>query len=221
MKWVVVCDQPFTETQEEAFIDMINSLNPDAKVISPTTLKRDLVSTFAVKLEEAKARMNAAPGKISFTMDGWTSKNVLSFVSIRSHFINADWKYESVLLDFVHVDGSHSGLNMCNIFLDCLRRFDIPLSKVMGITMDNVSSNDTFMEHLEAKGIEVMTNVSAANNRVRCLTHILNLSVQDILDSLKVSLNYEDADEEESEFVEDLDDELVSDGFIHSKLFKM
>lgn len=210
MKWVVVCDQPFSETQQEAFIDMINTLNPKAKVISPTTLKRDLIATFRVKLEEVRSRMSVVPGKISFTIDGWTSKNVLSFVSIRSHFINADWKYESVLLDFLHVDGSHSGLNMCNIFLDCLRRFEIPLSKVMGITMDNVSSNDAFMEHLEKHGIQIVTNVSAATNRVRCLTHILNLSVQDLLKSLKVSLKYEDAEEDVCDGLEDSDVEDVS-----------
>ncbi|HEY0222575.1 MAG TPA: hypothetical protein VGC17_07290 [Lactovum miscens] len=189
---------------------MINTLNPKAKVISPTTLKRDLNGTFQIKFEEVKSRMGTVPGKISFTIDGWTSKNVLSFVSIRSHFINAEWKYESVLLDFVEVDGSHSGLNMSKIFLDCLRRFEIPLSNVMGITMDNVTSNDTFMEHLQAHGIQIVTNVSAANNRVRCLTHILNLSVQDLLNSLKVSLKYEDAEDEEFEDLEDSEDENVS-----------
>lgn len=153
--------------------------------------------------------MSTVPGKISFTIDGWTSKNVLSFVSIRSHFINAEWKYESVLLDFVHVDGSHSGFDLSSIFLDCLRRFDIPLSKVMGITLDNVASNDTFMTSLEEHGIKISTHVSAASNRVRCLAHVLNLSVQDLLNSLKVSLKYEDAEEDDFADLEDLDDENV------------
>lgn len=89
----------------------------------------------------------------------------------------------------------------------------------MGITMDNVSSkefyslvssNDIFMEHLEGHGIQIVTNVSAASNRVRCLTHILNLSVKDLLNSLKVLLNYEDAEEKDPDDLEDLDDENVS-----------
>lgn len=117
----MVCDQPFTETQQEAFNKMVNTLNPKAKVISPTTVKRDLIVTFGVKLEQVKSRMSTVPGKISFTLDGWTSKNVLSFISIRSHFINVEWKYESVLLDFVHVDGSHKGIDLFPLLFTTFR----------------------------------------------------------------------------------------------------
>lgn len=56
----------------------------------------------------------------------------------------------------------------------------------MGITLDNVVSNGTFMECLQAHGIQILTHVSAVSNRVRCLAHVLNLSVQDLLNSLKV-----------------------------------
>lgn len=200
LKWVVVCGQPFTEVQQDAFVEMVKTLNPEAVTISATTIKRDVMGEFTIEAEKVKQYISSVPGKISFTIDGWTSKNVLAFLAIRTHFINVDWKYESLLLDFVPVDGSHTGFNMSQVFVDCLKRFEIPMWKVMGITMDNVASNDTLMEWLESHGL------SATDNRVRCLAHILNLSVQDLMSSLKIALSnemnipmFEDSEESDEE----------------------
>lgn len=45
------------------------------------------------------------------------------------------------------------------------------------------------MDHLRLHGIEVVVKVSETENRVRCMPHIINLSVQDILEKLKIPLN--------------------------------
>ena len=50
----------------------------------------------------------------------------------------------------------------------------------MGITVDNATNNDTFFQWLEELGL------NEATNHIRCITHILNLAVQDILATLKV-----------------------------------
>ncbi|KAJ6647801.1 hypothetical protein Bhyg_03024, partial [Pseudolycoriella hygida] len=71
-------------------------------------------------------------------------------------------------------------------------RYGIPSSKISAVTMDNVSSNDTFMDFLQKHGTEADTHLSKPNNRIRCLPHVLNLAVQDVLAALKVPLNQEE-----------------------------
>lgn len=171
---------------------MIDSLNPDANTICDQTVKRDIMAVFAEKIIEIKLKLSKVPGKFSFTLDAWTSKNMLSFMAIRAHWINADWIYESVLLDFAYIDGKHSGENLGKVFLECLERFEIPLTKVLALTMDNVESNSTLIDLLSIHGITVGTHISSADNRIRCMPHIMNLSVQDILGALKIPLNYEE-----------------------------
>lgn len=187
MQWVVIEDQPFTAVQEKAFLRLLETLNPEASSVSDKTIRRDMMAAFLHELEINKLRFKNLPGKISFTIDGWTSKNVLCFVAIRAHFITAEWKYESLLLDFIEVDG-HKGLDLKATFLACLQRYEIPLSKVMAITLDNVESNHTFMVLLEKHGIELQIIISSSGNRIRCMAHILNLAVQDIMNSLSISL---------------------------------
>lgn len=135
-------DQPFSECEEEYFLKMIKALNPAATTISDQTVKPDIMKLFEERIETIKLMLSKVPGKLSFTIDAWTSKNFIPFMAIRAHWINADWTYQTVIADFSYIEGSHSGQNLCEIFVDCLKRFNIPLSKVMAITMDNIYSNN-------------------------------------------------------------------------------
>lgn len=114
------------------------------------------------------------------TLDIWTSKNVLSFLVIRAHWISKDLQYNTQMLDFAPID-THDGENQCRIFIECLTRFEIPLNKIVAYIMDNASSNDTFIYHLRKHGIAIRSD---ADLEIRCLAHILNLSVQDILNMI-------------------------------------
>lgn len=180
MRWVIECNQPFTEPQQKASVALIRTLNPDATVVSDKTIKADLMAEFESKIKELITEIATVPGKISITMDACTSKNSLAFLAIRGHWLDQEWKYQSKMLDFAYIEGDHTGFNLSKIFVDCLARLEIPFTKILAVTLDNATNNDTFFTWLERHGI------TAVNNRMRCMAHILNLSVQDILKSLKV-----------------------------------
>ncbi|KAJ6647884.1 Zinc finger BED domain-containing protein RICESLEEPER 4, partial [Pseudolycoriella hygida] len=137
LNWVIECNQPFTEPQQQAFVALIRTLNPDAVVVS--SCKSDLLAAYAAALDNLKAELAKIPGKISITMDAWTSTNSLAFLATR-------------------------------------------------VTVDNASNNDTFFDCLQQHGI------TAVDNHMRCMAHIINLSIQDILNSLKIpyDANYHD-----------------------------
>ncbi|KAG4070300.1 hypothetical protein HA402_014400 [Bradysia odoriphaga] len=207
LKWLVLCDEPFTATQEEAFANLVRTLNPHAKLYSDKTMRADLLDTFKVKLNELRVQMSEVPGKISVTMDGWTSKNVLPFLAIRAHWLDAEWNYKSQLLDFCHIEGSHSGKAFKDLFVEVLQSLEIPLQKIISITVDNVSSNDTFFEELEEH-----LAIFGMDAQVRCLAHIINLAAQDVLASLRgyhIGLAEETAENEITENL--LTEEILDD----------
>lgn len=77
LKWIVLSNQPFSVVEEDAFIELIKTLNPSAEVISDKTIKADLTAAYFEKFENIKQEVKEIPGKISITMDMWSSKNVL------------------------------------------------------------------------------------------------------------------------------------------------
>lgn len=50
------------------------------------------------------------------------SPNMIGFLSITCHFIDADWELKDILVDFVNLEGSHSGENIANAFIKCLQK---------------------------------------------------------------------------------------------------
>lgn len=202
LKWVILNDQPFTEPQQEAFVELIHTLNPNAETISDKTVRADVMAAYEEKLNNLKAMVAEIPGKISITMDGWSSKNSLSFLGIRGHWLDKDWYYCSKLFDFAYIEDGHSGYYQSKILNECLSRLGIPFTKILAITVDNASNNDTLFDWLN--------EISQDSSRVRCLAHIINLAVQDMLATLKIP----DADDVEDEFI--LDDEVsFNSAFYH------
>ena len=94
--------------------------------------------------------MQAAPGKISFIIDCWTSKNQWAFLGIIAQWIDTDWKLNSVVLDLKRLEGSHTGQNIAGAFIQSLNEFEI-LPKIGAVTTDNASNMDTFFVHLSSK----------------------------------------------------------------------
>ena len=68
-------------------------------------------------------------------------------MAITVHLI-ADWKLESLMIDFVHVPGSHTGVNMEEVVKTSLDEMGI-LNKTVGFTIDNAGNNRTILKQLK------------------------------------------------------------------------
>lgn len=195
IKWIVMSDQPFTEPQQQSFVELVRSLNHNAKLISDKTVKADIMETYLEKLENVKTLLCQNAGKLSISLDGWTSRNVLPFLAIRGHWLDVDWKHHSILFDFSYIHGKHSGWKHSCIFRDCVTRLGIPIAKILGVTGDNPSNNDSFFQWMEEHGL------SEISNQIRCLCHIFYLAAQDVLALLKIPAPDDDeVDNEDYDF---------------------
>ncbi|KAJ6642559.1 hypothetical protein Bhyg_07511, partial [Pseudolycoriella hygida] len=67
----------------------------------------------------------------------------------------------------------------------CLEELGVLYSKILAITTDNASSNDTLFEWLNGYEIDALTS------QVRCLAHVINLRAQDLVKSLKAPLDFD------------------------------
>jgi hypothetical protein len=75
-------------------------------------------------------------GKISFTLDVWTSPSTKSFLAITAHYIDKDWKLRNVLVDFIQIFGKNFLIN-CPIFYFKNLLILVKLGKHSGETIKN------------------------------------------------------------------------------------
>jgi hypothetical protein len=123
-------------------------------------------------------------------LDGWTSSNDISFLAVIGHWLTEDFVYKEVVLEFKEIEGSKSGENMGRIVLDLLYELDIEC-KLISITGDNASNNETLIEEVEAGLHEQFQDTSKTlrfhgqDSYIRCIAHVLNRIVNKILETLK------------------------------------
>ena len=125
IQWIVLSQQPFTIIEEISFQNFVDTLYPAIKLPSANTIKNHIINIYDSEIKKIKEVIQNIPGKISYTIDIWTSPSAKSFLAITAHFMDKEWKLQSILLDFVQIWGSHTGENIKNIFVSCLENFGI------------------------------------------------------------------------------------------------
>ena len=98
--------------------------------------------------------------------------------------------YKEAVLEFKEIEGAKSGENMAQIVFELLHELDIE-SKVLSITSDNASNNETLVEEFNSSLCEHFVGspnplrFKGQESYIRCLAHVLNLIVKKILTTLK------------------------------------
>jgi hypothetical protein len=126
---------------------------------------------------------------IALSLDIWTSKNHLPILGIIGHWLTEDFLYRERLLEFIELQGIHSSENMAAAIWTMLSELDLQ-EKLITIMGDNASNNKTMALELchsligtafDKKKIQFQ----GLDSYIRCLAHILNLIMKDILQALK------------------------------------
>ena len=88
IKWIVIHQHPFTIVEESYFIELVHSLYSEANIPSADTIKRNIIDLYKLNLKNVQIILQELPGKISFTINIWTSPSTKSFLYLTGYFID-------------------------------------------------------------------------------------------------------------------------------------
>ncbi|CAJ0641250.1 1315_t:CDS:2 [Entrophospora sp. SA101] len=75
--------------------------------------------------------------RVSLTTDAWTSTTTnQGYLGITAHWIDDSWRMKKILLNFIPLNESHTGVYLANKILDTLEEFSL-CKKVLAMTTDN------------------------------------------------------------------------------------
>lgn len=183
--WIAVKYLPLHFFDDKRTQELFAYLRPEVKLPKRNTLRVKVIKRFNQLKTAVMSILQKNPSKLSFTIDAWTSVANKSFYGITVHYIDSNWKLQSIVLDFVPSRGHHTGEDIARIFYTSLLEYGLDVTRIQGITVDNAAANSTFM-------VELSKFVNAdlfdpEDQHFRCIAHILNLAVQDALNLLKVN----------------------------------
>ncbi|XP_077246039.1 zinc finger BED domain-containing protein RICESLEEPER 2-like [Tasmannia lanceolata] len=163
--FIIKLELPFNIVDKDAFRDFIMVIQPRLKVISRTTIRKELLNIYGEEKLKLK-RLIGVCHRVSLTADMWTSNQTLGYLCLTTHFIDDNWKLHKKILNFCMVPAPHGGDVIANAIELCL--IDWNISKLSTITLDNASNNTV---------------------AVRTLVPVLSRKVQDGLNEIKESVD--------------------------------
>ncbi|KAL0215866.1 hypothetical protein P9112_008050 [Eukaryota sp. TZLM1-RC] len=111
---IIEKDLPFSFVESPALLSLMQHLNPRVQYLpSRQTVQRRLVAQYQCLKEQIKASIKNINASVSLTADLWTSVSQMPFIGITIHWINAEWKLQSVVLEICKLPNPHTKHVVC------------------------------------------------------------------------------------------------------------
>nr|KAJ0207743.1 hypothetical protein LSAT_V11C500259970 [Lactuca sativa] len=181
---IIKHELPFKFVEYEGIREIFQYLNKNVTTITRNTAKSDVKNLFKREKVRLKNLLELHQGRVSLTSDLWTSINTDGFLCVTGHFIDKEWKLQKRILNFQYMPPPHNGVCLTEKISSLISEWGIE-KKLFTITLDNASSNDTFVNLLKGH----LCNEGALRSNgdyfhIRCCAHVLNLVVQDGLKAI-------------------------------------
>ncbi|XP_066163781.1 zinc finger BED domain-containing protein RICESLEEPER 2-like [Oryza sativa Japonica Group] len=148
-KMIIVHEYPFRMVEHTWFNVVMRYLNPSYQFIGRKTIRSECLKVFHFEKENLMKSIRSVE-LISLTCDLWTSNQNLCYMALVAYYIDKNWTMQCRVLNFVELDPPHTGNVIGQAIFDCLAEWKIE-DKVITITLDNASNNDTTVKGLKAK----------------------------------------------------------------------
>ncbi|KAJ3453361.1 hypothetical protein MRS44_017608 [Fusarium solani] len=174
----------FSTVEWNELKDLALACNPtigDQLITSRRQAMRHIAENHVFYRDQIKDKLAIASSPIHISTDLWTSPHRHALLAVCAQWVDQDYELQKALLGLPECRGNHSGERQANLIMNILETFGI-MSKLGYHTGDNATSNDTCLESI-ARRLKENLNVDydPKKRRIRCIGHIINLSLQAFL----------------------------------------
>ena len=142
---IIEDELPFAFGEKPGFKKFMSKACPRFQAPSRRTCTRDIVSQFFREKTKLKSFFKDSCQRVCLTTDCWTSQQQDGYMAVTATFIDEGWNLHKKIIGFFKVKG-HKGEDIGKSLLKCLTEWG--LERVMTITVDNASANDTGIAYL-------------------------------------------------------------------------
>lgn len=173
----------FSAVNWEELKSLALACNPaieDRLITSRPRIMRIIDANFSLYMEQLKTVLHESTSMIHISSDLWTSPHRHGMLAVCGQWVDSYGVLRKALLGLLECPFNHSGDAQAELIMAVIRRLGV--KRIGYHTGDNATSNDTCLASLETKLKEELdVNFPAKKRRVRCLAHIINLSLQSFL----------------------------------------
>ena len=175
---ILANDFPFHHFEDDAIKDLTEFLNPNLVMPPSNVLEAYVSDLYTKEKDKLKQQLATIPNKISLTFELWESCTTDTYICLTAHFVDADWKLNSKLLNFYLVFPP-TGVYMCEKMVELLNDWGIE-KKIFSLTLDDSSENNVLQQQLKTQlGLENGLLCDGEFFHAHCFARILKLIVEE------------------------------------------
>ncbi|KAJ1296422.1 hypothetical protein BS78_01G299400 [Paspalum vaginatum] len=185
---IIAHQYSFRMVEHKWFNILMSWMNSNYEPIGRKWIKNECMKVYQYEKELLKKSLKQAES-ISLTNDMWISNQNIQYICLVAHYVDVDWVLQCCVFNFVELDPPHTGIVIAQAIFECLVELKIE-DKIMTITLDNASNNDTAVTNMKTKLLaRKNTQFDPIYFHVRCTSHIVNLVVNDELQAIDLLIN--------------------------------
>ncbi|XAR50532.1 hypothetical protein NMG60_11004882 [Bertholletia excelsa] len=188
-KMIIMHDYPINIVEHRGFIDFVRTLQPQFNMASFDTVQGNCVGIYLRQKQSLLNLLDGIPGRVSLTLDLWTSDQSFGYVFLTGHFIDVDWKLHRRILNVIMIPSLDSEVAYNHAVAACLTDWNLD-GKLFTLTLDPSFANDIVRENL--RGLLSIRNPVILNGQLligNCYARVLSRLAQDALGSMKDAVN--------------------------------
>jgi hypothetical protein len=189
LRWAIATNQDFTISDDIETLRLFQCLNSYVKLSSSSIIKNHImkrVENIESNLFEHLFHLT----KVFFTLNCWSASNRQFYLFIIVFFIDKNWKYHEIVIEFEYMNKKHTNENLVEMIENILKKHKIE-ARILIIIIDSAFNNIIFFYCLvksifiifdcvdvnfedEKEEINENENEKTSNIvHVSCLTHVL------------------------------------------------
>ncbi|CAL1414750.1 unnamed protein product [Linum trigynum] len=179
-KMIIMHDYPLHMVEHAGFMNFVSNLQPRFGMVSFNTVQGDCVATYLREKQNVMKFIEGLPGRITLTLDTWTSCDSLGYVFITGHFIDSDWKPQKRMLNVVMEPYPDSDAALSHAVACCLSDWSLE-GKLFSVTF-NHPVGEAGLESLQSllciKNTQILSGQLVLGN---CISYTLTSMAQELL----------------------------------------
>ncbi|XP_059635151.1 zinc finger BED domain-containing protein DAYSLEEPER [Cornus florida] len=147
-RMIIMHDYPLHMVEHPGFVAFVQNLQPRFDMVSFNTVQGDCVATYLREKQSLQKVIEAMPGRISLTLELWTSSRTVGYVFLTGHFIDSDWKLHRKILNVVMEPYPDSDAAFSHAVAACLSDWSME-GRLFSLTI-NQTLSETAIDNLRA-----------------------------------------------------------------------
>ncbi|XP_027123398.2 zinc finger BED domain-containing protein DAYSLEEPER-like [Coffea arabica] len=187
-KMIIKHDYPLHIVENPGFVRFARALHPQYNSVNINMIEAHVVNIYLREKQNLLSLLAGAPGRISLSLDLWTSDKTVGYAILTGQFVDCDWNLHRRILSVITLPFPDSESAFNHAVAACFTDWCFE-NKLFTLTLNQSFSSETIRANL--RGLLSIKNSVIVNGQLiigSCYAHALGSTAQDALWSMRNTL---------------------------------